>query len=77
MESSISNKTSAHCFAKSANNDVKQNFIVVFPSNFLYRFISFHDRISESEAKYSFVIIKTDRSDKKRYALVEFPQFTF
>ena len=65
MESSISNKKIVHCFAKSANHDVKQNFIGVFPSNFLYRFNSFHDRISESDAKYPFVITNTDRSVKK------------
>ena len=52
-------------FAESANNDVKRNFIGVFPSNFVNHFISFHDMISESGTKYPFVIMNTDQSDKK------------
>ena len=65
MEGGISSKKIVRFFAESVNNDVKKNLIGVFPSNFVNRFISFHDMISESGAKYPFVIMNPDRSDKK------------
>ena len=65
MEGGISNKTVVCFFAESADNDIKKSFIGVFPSNFVNCFISFHDMISESGIKYSFVIVNTDRIDKK------------
>ena len=43
----------------------KKNFIGAFPSNFVNWFISFHNMISESGAKYPFVIMSTNQSDKK------------
>ena len=44
---------------------LKKNFIGVFLSNFVNRFISFHDIISESGSQYLFVIMNTDKSGKK------------
>ena len=38
----------------------KKNFIGVFPSKFVNCFISLHDMISESGAKYLFVVMVTD-----------------
>ena len=52
-------------FADSADNDIKKNFIGVFPSNFINRLNSFHDMISESGIKYPFAIMSTDQNDKK------------
>ena len=65
MEGGISNKITLSFFAESADDDVKKIFIGVFPANFVNRFISFHNMISESIPKYPFVIMNTDRSDKK------------
>ena len=44
---------------------LKKNFIGIFHSNFINRFISFHDMISKSGAQYPFVIMNADGSDKK------------
>ena len=52
-------------FADSADNDIKKNFIGVFPSNFINRLNSFRDMISESGIKYPFAIMSTDQNDKK------------
>ena len=65
MEGGISDKKFVRVFAEPPDNDVKKLFIGIFPSNFVNRFVSFHDMISESGTKYSFVITNTDRSDKK------------
>ena len=65
MEGGISDKKFVRVFAEPPDNDVKKLFIGIFPSNFVIRFVSFHDMISESGAKYSFVITNTDRSDKR------------
>ena len=65
MEGGISNKITLSFFGESADDDVKKIFIGVFPANFVNRFISFHNMISESIPKYPFVIMNTDRSDKK------------
>ena len=65
MEGGVSNKTIVFFFAELGNDDVIKNFIGVFPSNFVNRFISFHDMISESGTKYPFAIMNTDQSDKK------------
>ena len=43
----------------------QKNFIGVFPSNFVTRFVTFHSMLRESGAQYPFIIMSTDRSDKK------------
>ena len=65
MEGGISNKKIVCFFAESTNDDAKKNFIGVFPCNFVNQFMSFHNMISESGAKYTLFIMKTDRSDEK------------
>ena len=42
-----------------------KNFIGVFPSNFVNHIIRFHDIMSESDARYLFIITNADQSDKK------------
>ena len=50
---------------KIKDDDLKNNFIGVFPSNFIYKFISHHSIIkSKPKVKYPFIIMNTDRSDR-------------
>ena len=58
----ISNKTIVDFFKKETDDDLKDNFVGVFPSNYVTRFISFHEMMCLKE-KYPFVIMNTDRSD--------------
>ena len=62
----ISNKTIANFFTEKTSDDVKKKkFIGVFPSSFATRFIIFHSMLIDSGAQYPFVIMNTDRSNKK------------
>ena len=63
--SGISNEAIEDFFEKVNDDDLKNNFIGVFPSNFINKFISYHSIIKErSKVKYPFIIMNTDRSDK-------------
>ena len=62
--SGISNLTIEE-FIKKENDNFKKNFIGIFPSNFITRFIAFHQLIKEKRGSYPFMIINTDRSNKK------------
>ena len=62
--SSICNLTIEE-FINEENDDLKYNFIGVFPYNFITRFIAFHQLIKEKRGSYPFMIINTDRSNKK------------
>ena len=44
---------------------LKKSFVGVFPSNFITKFITFHRMMNEKSTRYPFVIMNTDRSDKK------------
>ena len=57
----ISNKTIVKFFPEKTSDDV----IGVFPSNFVTRFISFHSMLIDSGAQDPFILMNTDRSDKK------------
>ena len=47
------------------DEDLKNNFIGVFPSNYINRFISYHSIMKDrSKVKYPFIIMNTDRSDR-------------
>ena len=59
----ISNDKIIDFFEKETDDDLKENFIAVFPSNYVIRFISFHEMM-RFKRKYPFVIMNTDRSDK-------------
>ena len=61
----ISNQTIVKFIEENTNEDLKQNFIGVFPANYTYKFNKFHDILMESGASYPFVIMNTDRPDKK------------
>ena len=61
----ISNETIEDFFEKVDDDDLKNNFIGVFPSNFINKFISYHSIIKDrSKVKYPSIIMNTDRSDR-------------
>ena len=61
----ISNEAIEDFFEKINDEDLKSNFIGVFPSNFINKFISYHSIIkNRSKVKYPFIIMNTDRSDR-------------
>ena len=47
------------------NDDLKQNFVGVFPSNYTFKYINFTHYIREKSAPYPFMIMNTDRSGKE------------
>ena len=62
---SISNEAIEDFFEKVSDEDLKNNFIGVFPSNFINKFISYHSIIKDrSKVKYPFIIMNTDGSDR-------------
>ena len=63
----ISNETIENFFEKVNDDDLKNTFIGVFPSNFINKLISFHSIIKDKpKVKYPFIIMNTDRSDRTR-----------
>ena len=61
----ISNEAIEDFFEIVNDEDLKNNFIGVFPSNFINKFISYHSIIKDrSKVKYPFIIMNTDRSDR-------------
>ena len=65
MAGGISNKAIDDFFEKINDEDLKNNFFGVFPSNYINKFISYHSIIKErSKVKYPFIIMNTDRSDR-------------
>ena len=47
------------------DDDLKQNFVNVFPSNHTFKFINFTHYIREKSAPYPFMVMNTDRSGKE------------
>ena len=64
MSGGISNEEVIKFFENVEDNDIKENFVGVFPSNYINKFISFHEMVKEKTKKYPFIIMNTDRSDK-------------
>ena len=61
----ISNEAIEDFFEKVNDEDLKNNFIGIFPSNYINRFISYHSIIKDRpKVKYPFIIMNTDRSDR-------------
>ena len=46
-------------------DDLKQNFVGVFPSNHTFKFINFTHYVREKSAPFPFMIMNTDRSGKE------------
>ena len=65
MMAGISNHTIVDFIEKKTNDDVKKNFVGIFPSNYVKRFINFHSMMTETGARYPFIIMNTNCSDKK------------
>ena len=60
----ISNEAIDDFIEKVDDNDLKNNFIGVFPSNLTNKFISYHSIMkTKPKVKYLFIIMNTDRSD--------------
>ena len=59
----ISNETIVKFFENEMDDDLASNFVRVFPSNYVTKFISFHEMMIEKN-RYPFIIMNTDRSDK-------------
>ena len=59
----ISNEAIIDFFEKETDDDLKDKFVGVFPSNYITRFISFHEMMHLKQ-KYPFMIMNTDRSDR-------------
>ena len=60
----ISNEAVIDFIENEKDEDLKENFVGVFPSNYIIKFISFHQMAREKTKKYPFIIMNTDRSDK-------------
>ena len=61
----ISNEEIVKYFEKITDVDFKKNFIGVFPSNYITKFISFHEMMLDEKKKYPFIIMNTDRNNRK------------
>ena len=60
----IFNEDTVNFFEEKNNEDAKRNFVGVFLSNYVVKFINFHRMMTEKKGRYPFIIINTDRSDK-------------
>ena len=61
----ISNATIEKFINEREDDDFKNNFIGVFSSNQIFRFINFHKLINEKNVQHPFMIMNTDRDNKK------------
>ena len=59
----ISNKQIEEAFKKIDDQDLLDNFVGVFPSNYMNKFIN-HAAMIENAGKYPFIIANTDAADK-------------
>ena len=62
--SGISNDEVVKFFENEKDDDLKENFVGVFPSNYINKFISFHQMAREKTKKYPFIIMNTDRANE-------------
>ena len=61
----ISNDNIVDFFEKRRDEELKNNFVGVFPSNYVIKFIKFYRMMTEKRGRYPFVIMNTDRSDRE------------
>ena len=59
----ISNEAILKFLENETDDDLKKNFVDVFPSNYVTRFISFDEMMIEKN-RYPFIIMNTDQSNK-------------
>ena len=60
----ISNQNLLNFLEEKTNDDIEKNFVGVFPSNFITKFMTFHRMTNKKSIQYLFIIMNTDRSDK-------------
>ena len=65
LSKGISNFQIENAIENTEGDDLKDNFVGVFPSNYLNKFINHTAMISDKKGKYPFVIANTDRVKKK------------
>ena len=65
MAKGISNFKIAKVFKEMEDEDIKNNFVAVFPLNFMNEFINHAAMISEKKGKYPLIIANTDSSSKR------------
>ena len=46
------------------DDDLRANFVGVFPSNHTFKFVSFHNLVKQKNAHFPFMIMNTDRAGK-------------
>ena len=66
MSKGISNFQIENATKNIGDNDLDDNFVGVFPSNHLNKFINHAAMISEKKGKYPFIIANIDSSEKDR-----------
>ena len=66
MSEGISNFQIEEAFKDIRDEDINNNFVVVFTSNYMNKFIAHKMIISEKKEKYPFLIANTDSSSKGR-----------
>ena len=64
MTEGISNFQIEQAFTNIGDEDIDGNFVGIFPSNYMNKFIDHAAMISEKKGKYSFAIAYTDSSSK-------------
>ena len=67
----ISNFQIEDAIKKIGDKDLSKNFVGVFPSNYMNKFINHAAMIEDKKGKYPFIIANTDSSEKKRLTLVD------
>ena len=53
-------------FFENENDDIKQNFVGVYSSNSITKFINYYEIMKEKDGMYPFTIFNTDGSNKPR-----------
>ena len=61
----ISNFQIEDTIKKMGDEDLLDNFVGVFPSNYMRKFVNHSAMIEEKKGKYLFIIANTDASNKK------------
>ena len=64
MSKGISNFQIENAIRNIEDDDLNDNFVGVFPSNYMNKFINHSATISSKKGKYSFVIANTDNAKK-------------
>ena len=61
----ISNFQIEDAIKKIGDEDLSENFVGVFPSNYMNKFINHAAMIEDKKGKYAFIIAKTDKDNKR------------